>query len=255
MTGELRKPDMILFDYGHTLLYEPGFDARRCEEAAFPYIIENPRQLTAGQIYEEVQRVFEQLMKQGSGGIEIHEWHFMRLIYEYLEIRFRVSYEELEEIEWRAASEGAVMPYAAELLDYLNAGGIRTAVISNICWSGKALSNRLNRLLPRNRFEFVMASSEYIIRKPDPMLFETALRKANVRADQVWYCGDNIRADVIGAHNAGIFPVLYEGHTPDEVNPVSGQNMGVKVDFAYLHLHDWREMIELLQKLDEQEIS
>ncbi len=226
-----------------------------CAEAAFPYIIENPRQLTAAQIYEEVQRVFERLMKQGNGAIEIHEWHFMHLIYEYLGIRFRVSYEELEEIEWRAASEGAVMSYAAELLDYLNASGIRTAVISNICWSGKALTNRLNRLLPHNRFEFVMASSEYILRKPDQMLFETALRKAGVRADQVWYCGDNMKADVIGAHNAGIFPVLYEGDTPDEGNPVLGQNAEGKADFAYLHLHDWREMIQLLQKLDGQEIS
>ena len=47
----MKKPEMILFDYGHTLLCEPGFDARRCEEAAFPYIVKNPQNLTAEQIY------------------------------------------------------------------------------------------------------------------------------------------------------------------------------------------------------------
>ncbi len=24
----MKKPEMIIFDYGHTLLYEPGFDAK-----------------------------------------------------------------------------------------------------------------------------------------------------------------------------------------------------------------------------------
>lgn len=61
-----------------------------------------------------------------------------------------------------------------------------------------------------------MASSEYVIRKPDRMLFETALRKAGLPAEQAWYCGDSIRYDVLGAHRAGIYPVLYEGDVPGE---------------------------------------
>ena len=244
----MKKPAMILFDYGHTLLYEPGFDALRCEEAAFPYIINNPQNLTAEQIYEEVQKLFQRFGEDRNRGIEIHEWQFMRLIYEYLGIQFSISYEELEEIEWNAASAGAVMPHVEQMLEYLNESGIRTAVISNIGWSGQALTKRINRLLPRNRFEFIMASSEYVIRKPDRMLFETALRKAGLSAEQVWYCGDSIRYDVAGAHGAGIYPVLYEGNTPGEVNPSLQQNEGIEVDFDYLHIHDWREMVEILKK-------
>ena len=48
-------------DYGHTLLCEPGFDALCCEEAAFPYIVDNPQRLTAEQIYAEVQKLFGRL--------------------------------------------------------------------------------------------------------------------------------------------------------------------------------------------------
>lgn len=245
----MKKPEMIIFDYGHTLLYEPGFDAKRCEEAAYPYIISNPRKLSIEQIYEHVQRMFGQFKTQRDSGIEIHEWLFMRLVYEYLGLRFSISYEELEEIEWNAASEGAVMPYAEEMLDYLNENGIRTAVISNIGWSGNALTNRVNRLLPRNSFEFVMASSDYVIRKPNKMLFEIALEKAGLSAEQVWYCGDSIENDVIGAHNAGLYPVLYEGDTPGDINPYRHQNDGLTVDFDYLHIHDWREMVEVLKAL------
>lgn len=245
----MKKPEMIIFDYGQTLLYEPGFDARRCEEAAYPYVVENPYNLTVEQIYEHVQRMFQHFQVQRDSGIEIHEWQLMRLVYEYLGMKFSISYEELEEIEWNAASEGAVMPYAEEMLDYLHENGIRTAVISNIGWSGKALTNRVNRLLPHNQFEFIMASSEYVIRKPDKMLFEIGLRKAGLSAEQVWYCGDSIKNDIIGAHHAGIYPVLYEGDTPGDINPYRHQNDGMTVDFAYLHIHDWRELIAVLTEL------
>ena len=212
----MKKPQMILFDYGHTLLYEPGFDARRCEEAAFAYITRNPQNLNVRQIYAEVQKLFAQFHESRNNGIEIHEWQFMRLIYEYLGIQFCISYPELEEIEWNAASKGAVMPHVEAMLDYLNKSGIRTAVISNIGWSGQALTNRINRLLPDNQFEFIIASSEYAIRKPNKMLFELALRKAGLSAKQVWYCGDSITYD------------------------------GIEVDFDYLHIHDWLEMVEIL---------
>lgn len=241
----MKKPEMIIFDYGHTLLYEPDFDAMRCEEAAYSYIVENPQNLTAEQIYVEVQRMFAKFQEQRNSGIEIHEWQFMRLVYEYLGLKFSISYRELEEIEWNAASPGAVMPGAGEMLDYLNNAGIRTAVISNIGWSGNALTNRIKRLLPNNRFEFIMASSEYVIRKPNKMLFETALRKAKLSAGSVWYCGDNMTADVKGAHEAGMYPVLYEGTAPDEVNFFVSQSEAV--DFEYLHIHDWSEMTAILK--------
>lgn len=182
-------------------------------------------------------------------GVEIHEWQFMRLVYEYLGITFSVSYKELEEIEWNAASEGAVMPHTEQMLEFLRVNDIRTAVISNICWSGEALTNRINRLLPDNRFEFIIASSEYAIRKPDKMLFEIALRKAGLQADQVWYCGDSIQNDVIGAHGAGIYPMLYEGSAPDEVNSPLHQSGEMELDFDYLHIHDWYEMIEILKDI------
>lgn len=81
------------------------------------------------------------------------------------------------------------------------------------------------------------------------MLFETALRKANLSADFVWYCGDNIEADVKGAHGAGIYPVLYKGNTPDERQSFPNQNECETLDFDYLHIHDWSEMKAILESL------
>jgi hypothetical protein len=37
----MNRPKMILFDCEHTLLYEPGFDFLRGEEALFEYVKNN----------------------------------------------------------------------------------------------------------------------------------------------------------------------------------------------------------------------
>lgn len=96
---------------------------------------------------------------------------------------------EQETVFWDAASAGEAMPGAAEMLACIKAKGIRSAVVSNILWSGEALRKRLDRLLPGNSFEFILASSDYMLRKPQPMLFELALRKAGLTAGEVWFCG------------------------------------------------------------------
>ena len=49
-----------------------------------------------------------------------------------------------------------------------------------------------------------------------------------------------MRKDVIGAHSAGMIPVLYEGARGKDEEP------DAEADFSYLHIGDWREMIELL---------
>ena len=48
-------------------------------------------------------------------------------------------------------------------------------------------------------------------RKPNRRIFELALEKAGLPASEVWYIGDQYACDVVGARNAGIFPVWYLG--------------------------------------------
>ena len=240
----MKKPKMILFDYGHTLLCEPDFNSLRGEEALFAYVTKNPHNLTPAQINEFGQDVFEKMGAAREIGLELHQRQFQSILYEYLGLEFSVSFPEAEKILWDNFSAGALMPNADKIIDYINGRGIRSGVISNIGWSGAALTERINRLLPQNKFEFVIASSEYIFRKPNPMLFELSLRKAGLVAGDVWFCGDNIKADVEGSSAVGMFPVWYD----DEVmeNPWRGQNKGMLPNCGHLHIHDWLELIEIL---------
>lgn len=245
----MNKPKMILFDYGHTLLYENNHDVERGNRAIYQCITKNPKNISFEEFNKVIVDTFAKI-SECRNGIDINEDDFLRLCFDYMGVELSVSLKEAERLTWNGISEGAIMPKADKMIDYLNENNIRMGVISNLCWSGRALRERLDRLFPRNRFEFVIASCEYIVKKPDRMLFEIALNKAGLSADEVWYCGDLIEADVYGAHGAGIFPVLYEGVT-DEENPFAGQNDGYEIPFAHLHITDWDEMIDALEKAQE----
>lgn len=171
----------------------------------------------------------------------------MRLQYEYLGIELDISYEEAEILRWTYTTKGACMPYVKEMLSCLKEKGIRSGVISNIGWSGNALKERIKRLLPDNQFEFIIVSSDYGIRKPNPMIFELALQKAGLQATDVWYCRDNLYADVYGANRVGIFPVHYEEKSIED--PWKESKNEIKIDFDYLYINNWMEMIDVLEKL------
>ena len=244
------SPEMIIFDNGHTLLYEPDWDSERGNRALFAYISKNPDDVSVEEYAKTCTEVFgkmEDIRKSHNADISARVGN--KVVAELLDIEFSLTPLERETVFWTAASNGAVMPYAEEMLDYLNENGIRTAVISNLAWSGEALTERFYRLLPNNKFEFVITSSDYMYRKPSRVLFDIALNKAGLAPDKVWYCGNSITADIEGAHGVGIFPVLYEGDTPGEINPYRGQNDGLNSDFDYLHITDWRELIAALNKI------
>ena len=249
----MKKPKMILFDYGNTLLYETDVDFLRGYRAIYPYITKNPRRVTPEDLESFGESLFRKCSASRNVGFEVHQWRNHRFMCEYLRIEFALSDAEVEKILWDNTAKGAQMPYAAEMLDCLRENGIRSGVISNIGWSGHALAERVNRLLPDNSFEFILASSDYIFRKPDPMLFELALRKADLPPEDVWYCGDKIEYDVDGAKSAGIFPVLYEDLTVE--NPWESSSSSGEISVPHLHIHDWRELIDILEGITEASAS
>jgi putative hydrolase of the HAD superfamily len=59
-------------------------------------------------------------------------------------------------------------------------------------------------------FVFSLAAGEVDSYKPSPGLFEHALRRANLTAQEAIYVGDNYFADVVGSRRAGLRPVLYD---------------------------------------------
>lgn len=241
----MNKPKMILFDYGHTLVEEPGWDESRARRELMKYITKNPRGCTLEDIEKVTGLIYEnELEAIHEMGYEVAGQATDRVLFESLGIEHSLTPVERETVFWDGASAGRIMEGVDEVLDYLAGKNIRTGVISNLIWSGEALEIRLNRLLPNHHFEFFMTSCDYLFRKPHPMMFNIALQKAGLSGEEVWYCGDNPQADVEGSAQAGIFPVWYE--SPLEC-AYRDKTKETPPKCECLHIHRWSEMIELFE--------
>lgn len=239
----MNRPKMILFDYGQTLIKERKFDGAMGTAAVMRYAVANKYGRTPEQIQAQADILNEELGRFSSFNAhtqaEIPFVSFETYLYESQGIKLSISMEEAETIFWDAAAPGQAAEGIISLLKYLKEQGIRTGVVSNISFSGKALRERIDRLLPDNSFEFVIASSDYVFRKPSKRLFQLALEKAGLRAGDVWYVGDQYDRDVAGAASAGLFPVWYTGTANQE---------GIQDD-AVLKIQHWVELEQGLQIL------
>ncbi len=244
----MNRPGMIIFDYGHTLVYERDEGPLAGDIALQKHIVKNGNALTAQQIHQYSLELSKPLAAAKKQGFEIKQTQFMSLLYETLDIQLDISYEQAEEIFWDAAWPGEPMPGAAEMLRALDRMGIRTAVISNLSFSGQTLTRRINRLFPENRLEFVISTADYGYRKPSPHIFTLALQKAGLAPEQVWYCGDRADMDVDGAANVGMFPVWFEYKSLP--NPF-GEKTGRVPEHDHLYITDWSQLVDCLEKNQE----
>jgi len=242
--ADKKTPKMILFDYGHTLSYEVDFDGVRGTEAIMKHATQNKNNLSADEINAFVDSIFNGVWQDArDSGVEVLNIVADRFIYEYLKISFDIQMDQVEKIFWDNAAPGFAMPNIGDALDYINNRGIRSGVISNISFCGQNLAKRINELLPENKFEFIIASSEYMYRKPNKMIFELALNKAELPAGEVWYCGDSTKYDVAGAVSAGIFPVWF--HSEIECG-YRDKNTDIRPECEHLYIRDWLELIRVL---------
>ncbi len=239
----MNRPKMILFDYGQTLICEEKFDGVRGTRAVLEYATLNKYNRTA----EEIQAVADALNKEFGRfdpakrhlfQVEIPTGMFCNYLYESQGIKLSISGAKRDQVFWDAAAPGKPTLGIENFLKFLKENGIRTGVISNISYCGETVKKRINTLLSDNEFEFIIATSEYLYRKPNRRIFELALQKAGLRAEDVWYIGDQYECDIVGARNAGLVPLWYVGAID---LPQTGQEDA-------LIIKNWDEARELLQE-------
>ena len=212
----MRLPKMILFDYGQTLVAEQKFDGVRGTRAVLQYATKNKYNLSAEQVQEHANEINRELgrldpVERHLMQVEIPNTMFTPYLYESVGIELSIQNGEIDRVFWDAASPGKPTDGIEAFLDFLEQKRIRTGVISNITYDQKVVSERIDRLIPNHEFEFILATSGYLFRKPSPHIFELALEKADLCAEDVWYIGDNYLCDIKGALGAGLFPVWYIG--------------------------------------------
>ena len=244
----MNKPKLILFDYGNTIITETihGFD--KGNGALLKIAVKNPLNITIKELQAKADEVIKGISKRMGCENRFYQSYELswasinRYIYEYFNIEFNKSYEELEWIYWNNATSAKPSENIVELLEYLHENGIKTGVVSNIMLSGSSLKRRIQEVLPENHFEFVIASSEYIYRKPEREIFEMALIKSGLKASETWFCGDNPICDTEGALNAGLQPVWYKKTFKEK------SDLKMTLQGGYIEINDWLELKNIIER-------
>ncbi|WP_162300647.1 HAD family hydrolase [Anaerosacchariphilus polymeriproducens] len=238
----MKKPKMIIFDYGNTLVKETIFNSKKGIAALEKYFVFKNNKVDLDRLAEFSDKMFLDLVKKAlENGVEIHNISCLKFMFEYFEVECSLNYIEMEKIFWDHAASGIKMDYVDEVLEYLKKHNIRTGIISNISFSRENVLRRINEIFKNNSFEFIVTSSEYVYRKPNRLIFELGLKKAGLNANDVWYCGDNFNNDILGASATGIFPVYF-----DSCNKSNNE----KNNIEYLYITSLKDLISNLEEAE-----
>lgn len=121
--------------------------------------------------------------------------------------------EPIDAADWRGAFDEALAanvrpnPDAVEAIERLAAVDVHQGIVSDVDdEEGKWL---LEHFGVREHFDAVTTSEEVGRTKPDPAMFETALRKAGVDPERSVMIGDRYEHDVLGSSELGLTAVGY----------------------------------------------
>lgn len=108
-----------------------------------------------------------------------------------------------------AANAATLYDDTVPTLEHLRDKGFKLAIVSN--WD-TPLDPLTERLGIADYFDIIVASHDTRVRsaKPDPHIFNYTLAAVGVSAEEVVHVGDTYEADIIGAKNAGIRPILID---------------------------------------------
>ena len=126
--------------------------------------------------------------------------------------------EHVEQVTWEllqsehslfAANAATLYDDTVPTLKYLQNAGFKLAIVSN--WD-TPLNPLTERLGIAHYFDIIVASHDTRVRsaKPDPHIFNYTLAAVGVSAEEAVHVGDTYEADIIGAKNAGIRPILID---------------------------------------------
>lgn len=109
---------------------------------------------------------------------------------------------EAEHAAWSRARRLAATTHA--LLDSLRGLGLRLGLVSNALDPPGLLHRDLAEMGVAQRLDAAVFSSEVGMRKPHPLIFETALERVGARAEASLFVGDMLLQDIRGASDLGM---------------------------------------------------
>ncbi len=138
--------------------------------------------------YQRLKSTFDKL------GIEVNDDIINRLSDDYIT---------------HLSSFNHLFPNAIELLDYLNPK-YKLHIITN--GFNEVQNKKIKNSKIDHYFTHIIDSEMAGVKKPNPVIFNLALEKANVSAEQSLMIGDSLEADILGAQACGMQTIHFNAH-------------------------------------------
>ena len=186
---------LVIFDVGQTLLFLTPSSEKvllaRCQQLAVDIELEDlKRGCKAGELW-----IAETIMQEQQGAPRMSDAEFdMKWEHVVLEEALKDRKENIEDLvkklrningpaqNWRAP------PETYTVLDELQTKGLPLGIVSNF---PKTLPDLCRQVGIAGYFDFIIASEEVGISKPDPGILHIALQKAQVKSNEAVYVGDH----------------------------------------------------------------
>ena len=232
----MNKPQAILFDFVNTLVHNVKFDPLAGNTRLLEYVVDSdgisPEEITA-----EAKRLDKEVAVESNSMIEFTNHQFNRLLFDRLGITLREPIEVIELEFWKGCVLFTPEPGIADILAALATQNVRMGVVSNHPSSGAILSWELQQHNLLDYFEFVIASADYGIRKPHSVIFTSAAMRLGIEPSEIWYVGDSLENDMVGAKQCDMSAVWY--------NKRQQERGDISVD---AEVRSWKEFLELTQR-------
>lgn len=205
----LQRPRAVVCDFGDTLLREGPVNVHAGAAAVLASALDAGG-CTATKLAEALEALMRDLNpRRQSSQLELPPDTVRRLVHEPLGIRFDGDPADVEWTYWQAATTWSPEPGVVEALAMLASEGVPWAVVSNTMFRGRTIERQLQRSGVPATHAFVMTSTEHIVRKPHPRLFELAAQRLGEEPGALWFIGNSYEIDVCGAAGAGYVPIWY----------------------------------------------
>jgi len=203
----------IFFDLDHTLwdfdknseiTYKIIFDELKIEVSLIQFL----------RAYTTINKNLWKLFREEK--IDKETLRYKRLKDTFTEISMNVSDEILFKIAdqyiYHLSKQTHLLDGTIKLLEYL-----KPKYTLHIITNGFAevQEGKLNNTNLASYFDVVVNSEMAGVKKPNPIIFETALSMANVSKTTSLMIGDSLEADVLGALSFGIDAICYNYHKED----------------------------------------
>lgn len=147
---------------------------------------------------------------------------------------------EINELYWNTFFDKMIcFDGVKEFITWNKSLGIKIGILTD--YETEFQIQKLNKLNLLNCIDCIVTSEEVGIEKPSVQMFQTILRKLNVRPDEAIMFGDNFEKDIRGAINMGMFGYWF--HKSNNINE------------KYIEFNSFRELHEEFGKIEEELIN